>query len=61
MMFQTLASSDFQNSTGIGLALVKKIIEENGGTIKLKSTVGEGACFYFTWPKPQPTEQITET
>ena len=61
MMFQTLASSDFQNSTGIGLALVKKIIEENGGTIKLKSTVGEGACSYFTWPKPQPTEQITET
>ena len=60
MMFQTLTSSDFENSTGIGLALVKKIVEENGGTIKLKSAVGEGACFYFTWPKQQPAERIAE-
>jgi len=60
MMFQTLTSSDFEDSTGIGLALVKKIVEENGGTIKLKSAVGEGACFYFTWPKQQPTEQTAE-
>jgi len=60
MMFQTLTSSDFEDSTGIGLALVKKIVEENGGTIKLKSAVGEGACFYFTWPKQQPTEQTAQ-
>jgi len=51
MMFQTLESSDFESSTGIGLALVKKIVEEHGGTIRLESALGEGACFYFTWPK----------
>jgi signal transduction histidine kinase len=50
MMFQTLNSGDVENSTGIGLALVKKIVEEHGGTIRLESDVGKGTCFYFTWP-----------
>jgi signal transduction histidine kinase len=50
-MFQTLESNDFENSTGIGLALVKKIVEEHGGTIILRSEPGEGACFNFTWPR----------
>ncbi|MEN8165964.1 MAG: CHASE domain-containing protein [Pseudomonadota bacterium] len=56
MMFQTLESSDIENSTGIGLALVKKIVEEHGGTIRLESLLGEGACFYFTWPKGRTSE-----
>lgn len=51
MMFQTLESSDFESSTGIGLALVKKIVDEHGGTIWVESAVGKGACFFFTWPK----------
>ena len=51
LMFQSLESSDFESSTGIGLALVKKIVEEHGGTIRLESDIGEGACFYITWPK----------
>ncbi len=51
MMFQTLESSDFESSTGIGLALVKKIVEEHGGRIRVESAPGEGTCFYFTWPK----------
>jgi signal transduction histidine kinase len=50
-MFQTLESSDYESSTGIGLALVKKIVEEHGGTIKLRSEPGEGACFDFSWPR----------
>ncbi|PUB78389.1 MAG: hypothetical protein DBO99_07035 [gamma proteobacterium symbiont of Ctena orbiculata] len=57
LMFQTLESNDFESSTGIGLALVKKIVEEHGGTIKLRSEPGEGACFYFTWPKSNPSQQ----
>ncbi|RDH90158.1 MAG: hypothetical protein DIZ77_14145 [endosymbiont of Seepiophila jonesi] len=56
MMFQILESSDFESSTGIGLALVKKIVEEHGGTIRLESALGEGACFYFTWPKNRSSE-----
>jgi signal transduction histidine kinase len=53
LMFQTLESSDFESNTGIGLALVKKIVEEHGGAVKLISTPGEGACFSFTWQKNQ--------
>ncbi|MEJ2621087.1 MAG: ATP-binding protein [Candidatus Thiodiazotropha sp.] len=49
-MFQTLKSSDYNNNTGIGLALVKKIVIEHGGSIQLKSAMNKGACFTFTWP-----------
>jgi signal transduction histidine kinase len=62
MMFQTLESRDFEQSTGIGLALVKKIVEEQGGTIRVESALGEGTCFYFTWPKQasQSRETVNE-
>ncbi len=36
--------------TGMGLTLVKKIVENIGGTINLKSSVGKGTSFYFTLP-----------
>lgn len=51
MIFQTLEARDSKESTGIGLSIVKKIIETEGGTIKLDSQPGQGATFSFTWPK----------
>ena len=51
VIFQTLNARDEVESRGVGLAIVKKIIEEEGGKIWLDSDKGKGATFYFTWPK----------
>lgn len=51
IIFQTLQARDHTENTGIGLSLVKKIVENEGGSIWLKSKEGEGTTIYFTWPK----------
>lgn len=50
-MFQSLDSKKSPDSTGIGLSLVKKIVEQNGGSIWVESEFGEYTCFNFTVPK----------
>ncbi len=50
-IFQSVNPQNRFDSTGIGLAIVKKIIETEGGTIRLESELGNGTAFYFTWPK----------
>ncbi len=50
-IFQTLQARDTIESTGIGLSIVKKIIEGQGGKIWVESQLGDGAIFYFTWQK----------
>ncbi|WP_242582527.1 sensor histidine kinase [Hymenobacter telluris] len=51
VIFQTLTERDTLESTGVGLAIVKKIVEGQGGTIRVESKEGEGATFRFTWPR----------
>ncbi len=56
-MFQTLTRRDELESTGIGLAVVKKIVDLYGGNVWIESTVGEGTTFYFTLPKQPVVEE----
>jgi len=51
MLFQTLEAQDKVENTGVGLALVKKIVEGQGGTVGVTSEEGRGATFRFTWPQ----------
>lgn len=50
-IFQTLQERDSFESTGIGLAIVKKILDDRRQTISVRSTPGEGTVFSFTWAK----------
>jgi signal transduction histidine kinase len=50
-IFQTLQARDKVEGTGIGLSVVKKIIESRGGHVWLQSAPGEGSTFHFTWPR----------
>ncbi|MEM6335414.1 MAG: PAS domain S-box protein [Bacteroidota bacterium] len=52
-MFETLKARDEVEASGMGLAIVKKIVEKNGGSITLDSPTssGRGTTFVVMWPK----------
>ena len=53
-MFQRLHGREFNKGSGMGLALIQKIIRSLGGEIELRSELGQGCTFQFTWPKFMP-------
>ena len=55
-LFQTLAPRDEIEGTGVGLALVKKIVELGGGTVWVESERGKGSTFHFTLRSAEPTQ-----
>jgi len=57
-MFETLQPRDQTESTGVGLAVVKRIVEMYGGRVWIESTVGEGSSFFFTLPKPATAGKV---
>lgn len=60
-LFQTLAPRDKIEGTGVGLALVKKIIEIEGGQIWLESVPGASTCVHFTLPRGGPVYKMADT
>ncbi|MGZ3911757.1 MAG: sensor histidine kinase, partial [Flavisolibacter sp.] len=51
LIFQTLQERDSFESTGVGLAIVKKILDSRNEKINVQSEPGAGSMFSFTWKK----------
>ena len=56
-MFQSLqrGGDGKAKGTGMGLALIQRIVEGVGGKVRVESEEGKGSAFRFTWPKEFPT------
>ncbi len=59
-IFQTLQARDVFESTGVGLSVVKKIIEMYGGKIWVESIVGSGTTFFITVPRRKTSFHQTD-
>lgn len=59
-MFQTLKPKSQKDGSGMGLALIRKLVGMHGGDVTVESELGKGAAFRFTWPQPSKPGQMHE-
>jgi len=53
-LFQRFFSTKGGQGTGLGLPVVKKVVEEHGGILEVESTPGEGSAFHLRFPGSPP-------
>ena len=60
-MFSKFKKNNQVDSNGIGLSIVKRIVEVHGGSISVESALGEGTTFRFTWPSTIASQKNSNT
>lgn len=59
-IFQRVPNQLKVEGTGIGLSIVKKIVELNGGTVWVESEEGKGSQFFVSWPTAKSVPELVE-